>query len=284
MIFCRLHDLTENKLEEYDILSYIVYLKKKLKSPGAVLNYLSTARTWTLAVTGSAKSFDTYRVTTLKKGLKRTMSPVLTNKPPFLIEHLKHVVDVFDSLGSAARVMKAYILIAFCSALRQSNLILHNLLDKEEHVLLARNVSVTKKGLELVIRTSKTTTCYEQKLIVIPRASNPQYCPVVAWLNFRVLKAAAHARLAFVTSNGSPLLSRPATNLIRQALTHSTYKRPMSFTLHDIRRASVQTCAKGGATLGQLKALGGWKSDAIFSYLPRELVAKGPSTLSASLG
>ena len=282
--FCETFGLSIFKLEEYDILSYIMFLGKTLKTPGAVLNYLSTARTWTLIVAGNASAFDTQRVTTLKRGLKRTMSPTKNIKPIFLLEHLKHVVNVFNQLGTSVLVVKAFILIAFCSALRQSNLLLRRVFDREEHVLLAGNVEITEKGLELLINTSKTTTKYEQRVFIIPPARSAKYCPVVAWRNYRSLKAVRHARLAFVLWDGSPLLSKAATNLIRHALQSSTHSDPKASTLHDIRRGSVRECAKGGATLAQLKSLGGWKSDAIYKYIPKELVIKGPSTLSASLG
>ena len=73
LTFCELHHLNIRKLKEYDVLSYIIYLKKQLKSPGAVKNYISSARTWTLASRGSATAFDTYHVAVLKRGLVRSM-------------------------------------------------------------------------------------------------------------------------------------------------------------------------------------------------------------------
>ena len=72
--FCELHHLNIRRLKEYDVLSFIMYLKKQLKSPGAIRNYLSSACTWTLAIKGTAVAFDTYHVAVLKRGLARSMA------------------------------------------------------------------------------------------------------------------------------------------------------------------------------------------------------------------
>ena len=80
MEFCSLHDLHITRLDEYDVLSFILFLKTRLTSPGAV-QYVSGARIWLLAAVGSAPAFDTYKVGVLKRGLRRTMHHI-THKVP----------------------------------------------------------------------------------------------------------------------------------------------------------------------------------------------------------
>ena len=53
-------------------MGYIALLSNEFKSPGAVLNYLSGARTWVLMLGGSAAGFDTYSVSLVKRDVSRS--------------------------------------------------------------------------------------------------------------------------------------------------------------------------------------------------------------------
>lgn len=130
-------------------MAYIVFLKANLSSPGAVLNYISMARTWTLSLNGKANQFDTYRVSILQRGLSRVMKHIPAPVPAVSPEHLKHIVAVLDKLGSVMLPVKALLLIVYFSALRQSNLL-------GKHILLAEDVHASHNQLRLAIHTTKT--------------------------------------------------------------------------------------------------------------------------------
>ena len=282
--FCSLHELEPCRLDEYDVMSYVMYLKKKLKTSGAVLNYRSSARTWTMSVRGSARHFDSYRVSVLKKGLKRTMVKSTVAKFPILATHVRHVVRVLDRIGNSAKVLKAFILIAFCTALRQSNLLLSHKSAPMGHVLLSSEVQVKKGALELEIRSTKTTAKGSSYKMVIQAGPVRKFCPVYAWLNYQRTAKRTETQLAFVSQDGSPVTTRVATSAIRLALEGSGFGDPRGFTLHSLRRGAVHQYVKAGATLGQIRTLGNWRSDAVTTYLPCRVIKEGPSTLSACLG
>ena len=143
------------------------------------------ARTWTISVTGNSVNFDTYRVSVVKKGLKRTMLNKSQVRQPILARHIRHIVRVLDKLGKQAKVIKAFIFIAFCTALRQSNLLLRTTSSPLGHVLLVKEVKVIERGLSVLVRSTKTTTPRFQTVMVIAWSETKRYCPVVAWLNYR---------------------------------------------------------------------------------------------------
>lgn len=285
--FTKMYKLDIFKLNSYDVLSYIVFLKKHFKSPGAVSNYLSGARMWTLAATGTAAPFDTHHATVLKRGLARSMKHSTTQVPPLRVDELRHLAAVLDRLGKQARVIKALVLIAFYTALRQSNLLVNrNASLPSEHVMLTKDIVVRENALLITIHSSKTIKASENgKTFKLPEATKALCCPVRAWKRYAGFARPKPGAPAFQTEGGIPLTVRGATNLIRKALIGSNYKEPNRFTLHALRRGAIHACVEGGADLEQVKELGQWASRAVNRYLPgKSVITAAPSTLKAYIG
>ena len=276
--FCELHKLDPLRLREYDVLAYIVFLKTKLKSPGAALNYLSTARTWLLAVSGKAKQFDTYKVSVMKKGLPRVMKHEPSPTPALLPDQLRYMVEVLDQLGPAALPAKALLLIGYFSALRQSNLL-------GSHVILTRDVLYTPTELTIHVRSSKTiTTARQQVTLVIPCIPKSTCCPVRAWRDYVRKVKPNSAGPALTVSNHARMSVASVTRLLRLTLSGSSYPDPTKFTLHALRRGAVHGCVQAGATRTQIRDLGQWASNSVNTYLPPKVVKRATSTLTAYFG
>ena len=107
---------------QYVLLNYIKHLSDKLASPSAVLNYISGARTWVLAVEGLASAFDTYLVKLLKRGLTRTSNHLPTRAPPLLPMDVRNAIRFYDTIGRNQYILVAVLLLGFFTLLRQSNL------------------------------------------------------------------------------------------------------------------------------------------------------------------
>ena len=276
--FCGLHSLNPLRLQEYDVLAFIVFLRTKLKSPGAVLNYLSSARTWCLAATGAVLQFDTYKVSVMKKGLPRVMHHVPSPVPALLPDQLKHMVAVLDELGSAALPVKALLLLGYFSALRQSNLL-------GTHVILTEDVIYTPDSLTIRVRSSKTITSkLKQVSLHIPCIKCSPCCPVKAWFIYARKVKPELTGPALVVSNRIRLTVPSVTKLLRITLQGSTYTDPSKFTLHALRRGAVHGCVKAGASLAQIKDLGQWASNSVDAYLPPKVIKSAFSTLTAYFG
>ena len=180
MAFCELHHLNIRDLKEYDILSYIVYLKKHLKSPGAVRNYISSACTWTLASQGSAAAFDTYHVAVLKKGLVGSMQHTPHPALPIWPQQVEHMARVLDGLGKAARVVKAVLLIGYFTALRQSNLLISGSKAAALHTLRFEDVNYSKEAIHVTVRSTKTATSTQRPIMYkLDKHLSRICCPVV---------------------------------------------------------------------------------------------------------
>jgi integrase len=111
--------------------------------------------------TGSAK------VRLVMAGIRRTKGTAQTGKTPILVDDLRRMLAGLPGnlLGVRDRVL---LLIGFCGAFRRSELV----------ALDAADVAVTRDGLVVTIRRSKTDQEGEGRKIGIPYASHLETCPV----------------------------------------------------------------------------------------------------------
>jgi site-specific recombinase XerD len=111
--------------------------------------------------TGSAK------VRLVMAGVRRTKGTAQTGKTPILVGDLRRMLAGLPGnlLGVRDRVL---LLIGFCGAFRRSELV----------ALDAADIAVTREGLVVNIRRSKTDQEAEGRKIGIPYASHLETCPV----------------------------------------------------------------------------------------------------------
>jgi integrase len=111
--------------------------------------------------TGSAK------VRLVMAGIRRTLGTAQEAKTPILVDDLRRMLAGLPGnlLGVRDRVL---LLIGFCGAFRRSELV----------ALDAADVAVTRDGLVVSIRRSKTDQEGEGRKIGIPYASHVETCPV----------------------------------------------------------------------------------------------------------
>ncbi len=111
--------------------------------------------------TGSAK------VRLVMAGIRRTNGTAQTAKAPILVDDLRRMLARLPNslLGVRDRVL---LLIGFCGAFRRSELV----------ALDAADVAVTRDGLVVTVRRSKTDQDGEGRKIGIPYAAHVETCPV----------------------------------------------------------------------------------------------------------
>ena len=107
----------------YDILSFVIFLRDRLKAPGSVLNYLSGVRTWVAATSGVTAPFESYQVSILKKGIANVMNHTPSQATPISPALLMNIVNSLCVQGNSTLVVRAVFLMAFFTLLRQSNLL-----------------------------------------------------------------------------------------------------------------------------------------------------------------
>ena len=273
--------------ETYDVLSYFLFLQDKFVSPSTVRNYMSGARTWVLALTGSAAPFDSYQLSVLKRGLDAALDHTPVQSPPVTPSALMSIIDCLCDCGNHSLVIRSALLMAYLTLLRQSNLLATS--DNPQgmkHTLKKAHITHTPHGLHVYVKSSKTIQNPKDRFsILVPRARVTRYCPVETWLKFLAFQPPVlQDELAFLLPDGDPLTPTRLTKIVRLVLADLGSPLATSFTLHGVRRGAAQACAKAGASLEAIKKLGSWRSDTVHTYVPRDLVATAPQALISLFG
>ncbi len=80
----------------------------------------------------------------------------------------------------------------------------------------------------------------------------------------------------FLSVNGGQLTTGALCSIVKRVAAHSSVKG--KFSGHSLRIGGATAAMMGGFTLEQIRAIGGWESDAVFRYIR----AAGPAQLGAS--
>ena len=279
------HDADITAPTQYDILSYIMYLSDSLASPGAALNYLSGARTWVRMVNGATNGFDSYSVALMKRGIQRNSAHRVIQAPPLAPADIKNVVIFMRSAGPNGLVLTAAILIGYFTLIRQSNLLVPDNVNSDSHVVRTKDITATSTEIIIKLRSTKTRWKSGPPLhIAVPAIRGSPYCPATAWLKYIARLHPPRNGPAFIDVNGLPLKPRALLGTMRLALAVAGHPRAQAFTLHSLRRGGAQACAQMGASLSDIQELGTWKSHAVHTYVPRDLVRSAPRSLSYHFG
>lgn len=269
---------------QYEALSYVLHLHDN-KTPGTVMNYISGVRTWLRLMGAPTTAFDTYLLEVLKKGIARSSSHVPTQAPPLRPTDVRKAVCFFNSAGDNGPVLSAALLLGYFTLLRQSNLLLSPVRTDPGHVLRAKDITLTREGLNVHVRSSKTLSkSSPPRDIAVPAIPGSKYCPVRAWRKYVSRTQPYLEGPAFITTDGLPLRPRGLLDTLRLALAVGGHPAPGAITLHSLRRGGAQACASSGSSLEDIKALGHWTSDAVHKYIPRHLIYSAPRTLAENFG
>ena len=221
----------------YDVLSFILFLKDKLSSPGAMLNYFWGARSAVALSSGLTSAFDAPHVLLLRKGISRSFSHNTKQAPPLTPQLLRKVIDFLTPTPTPLRVVKAALLLAYFTLLRQSNLLPRSVKAPRSHELRLKDLILENRGLTIVVRSSKTiTSLANQYSLFIPEQETAQYCPVRAWKLYLQKRPLSESDLPFVTRSGRPLTSVKLVKVLRLILCSLEVPNFSSFTLHSFRR------------------------------------------------
>lgn len=265
-------------------MAFIAAINTELRSPSAVYNYISGARTWVRLMGGAPAAFDTYPVSVVKRGVARSSQHVPRQAPPLTLELLDNVLHFFRSAGPDARVLIAATLMGYFTLLRQGNLLVTGRSYDPGHTIQGYDVDDTGSTLQVRIRSSKTVKSRADEFTIsIPQLSDPRYCPVRAWRKYQASTPTTPSAPAFLKPDGTPLSAVTLTAALRAALASTRHPDPTAFTLHSIRRGGAQACASAGAPIDDVRQLGNWRSEAVHDYVPRAAFTIATQALSTYL-
>ena len=205
------------------------------------------------------------------RGLDLTMTSMPHSRLPILPEHLLAMREHLDLHCEFDITLWAYLLLAFFSFLRRSNMIPNSRFKFNPKEQLRRmDISFSDKGLVLHTQWSKTRQKHEfWHVIPISSVPNSVLCPVSAYCKMLISISAPATSPAFVynirgklcPSTSHPLRVKFSDLVVAIGLS------PLDYSIHSLRRGGATLAAAAGVPDHMIKTHGDWKSAAYRGYI-----------------
>ncbi len=202
------------------------------------------------------------------RGIGRTYYRAQRRVQPLLREHLLRMLPKMR--GTVDKRDRAVLLLGFLGGLRRSELVQ---LDTED-------IEVTRAGIKVSIRRSKTDQEGVGRVVKIPCVSSP-LCAVRAmtvWLRLR--KESKGALFVRMTSAGTVTRNRLSGAAVAQIVKQRVSEigiDPSMYSGHSLRAGFVTAAARAGAAAWQIKQQTGHKSDHVLAGYIRDGANAGAS-------
>lgn len=176
-------------------------------------------------------------------------------------------MDFLDGSPNFPRAVKPCLLISFAAMFRASNVVSPSAqIWGGAHTLKAHDVHETPLGLDIIVRSTKTTSAAKPVMIHIDQAGSSPLCPVQAWREYYGLVSPPPSGPAFIHLNGTPMTAGPVVSAIRSALKAAGYLDVGRYSMHSLRRGAAQLVSSLGAPTEDIMRHGVWASQSGFSH------------------
>ena len=214
---------------------------------------------------------DNFPLSMTLRGIRRHLGDRVTRKAPITPALLRTILAALDVSSTLGANIWAAALLMFFGLLRRSNVLSTNKgFDPTKH-LRRSDLCFSKNGLAVRIRWTKTLQ-YKQSEFSIPYPwdkGNP-LCPTQAVFNaVRLSQSAPAEGPALVVDSSvspSPLTPDIFIKCIRRAL-QGKIKDVKEYAGHSFRRGGATWAFSQNISVGQIKLLGRWTSDAYAAYI-----------------
>lgn len=282
--FCHQNKLRPSSPSTYDLMSFLLFLSDRLRSPGAILNYFSSVKVWVRSTAGGGAAFEAPELSTFKRGILKMSKHVVARATPVSPREFKAIILALSNMSPKPHVIIIALLIAYLTLIRQSNIANISVgATGSPHVLKAKDIRRRKGALSVTLRSSKTRSSSDPPVVFrLPAIIGSPCCPVAAWDNYSRVVTLLPESPAFLLADGTKLTLTTLTRALRVA-SYSAFGVDKGLTLHGLRRGATQACQGAGLTLDQLMAAGTWRSSAVNSYLRAFHISAAPAALATLL-
>lgn len=200
---------------------------------------------------------DKPEVIGVMRGVRRTAEHKPQKKKALFSEQLQQLVDQVDPSTNVGLRDRALLLVGFAGAFRRSELVGIDLQD----------IEFVEEGMLVTLWQSKTDQERESTVVAIPKAQNPDYCPIVAlrkWVAAAGISSdAVFLRMYKADSIGKTRLTPQSVALVvkqyaRLAGLPDLASDPDCMALHygghSLRRGFLSSAARNGAELLKMAA------------------------------
>ena len=259
------------------VLAFGEFLLRSFTAVKSVQNTLSSLRRFHVDMKFSMAAFEAIEFDRWRRALVLTVRTVPNQAPPLPFQMLENLCMLASAMGPEGQTMSAFLSVAF-HALARASTLLSRRVNEYDGTRLPTLGDVRKVGdrFDLLVKWDKTHQDASQAFAVpLLARTGSRACPVRA-LQGLLHRSAGLRRdspcfatlLAGRGRGGTrivPLTLTVARDWLRLLLRLSGHKSD-AFTLHSLRRGGCTLAFAGGAAVGDLQALGGWKSDAVQLY------------------
>jgi site-specific recombinase XerD len=221
------------------VAAYIADCARRLK-PGSIQRRLNAIAEAHRAL-GAESPTSAGIVRNTLKGIKRTLGTATAQKAPALTDDIRAMVEATDG-GIIGIRDRALILLGFAGAFRRSELVGLDNADCE----------LSKDGLTVILRRSKTDQDGAGRKIGIPYGANPDTCPVrtvQAWLEHAKIDSGPLFRS--INRHGQVQLGRlsaiDVTRVVKK-LAERAGLDPAKYAGHSLRAGHATSAAIAGAS------------------------------------
>ena len=258
---------TDVPAREATILSFAEFLLRTYTANKSVTNAISAVKRLHLDCGADVEVFSAPGVERWKRALPLTVRTFPRPAPPLSVGVLEQLCVAAGGGGRRTTTIVALFSILFHSMARLSSLLplTAGAFDLTRHAA-AEDCSWVGGRLWFRVKWSKTQQRTEQAFWVplLPREGSPA-CPVEA---LRRLRGGAAPQRGSPLFCGAPgvALSIPVARQWLRVILRCIGLSADAFTFHSFRRGACTAAFASGAHLEDLKALGGWRSDAVARY------------------
>jgi site-specific recombinase XerD len=145
--------------------------------------------------------------------------------------------------------------------------------------LKVRHVQPYEKGMKIFLAKSKTDQTMEGRWLHVDAVPGSDTCPVLLLAKYLGTRGKLHHNEPlFASSKGRHLSSSAVSSVVRNMATAAGRTEKVSG--HSLRIAGATLAVRGGMSMPEICAIGGWKSEAVLRYLRDCAVAqRGGSAL-----
>lgn len=265
------YDLHVFKPSPVDILLYVQLLVNSRKTVRTIKNYLSGAKLFVIERGGEASAFSHHMLSNFVKGVTRDSTHVPRQAIAIPTQTLTRACSFLMSSSDQGEIIAAAMLFAFTTMLRQC----HMFYTPYGYMHIIKRGDVEFKGSKVLITVRSSKTTGRSHVTTIPIIASPSgpNCPVRALVRaFNIVPAGSHEPVFL-----DPVLRRPfpaahANLILRSALSAVGFRGAVLASFHSLRRSSAQACIKAGLPLQDVQTHAMWRSAAVSSYVPREMI------------
>ena len=270
--FCELIGCDVVPATPVTIARYVAYLART-KCFSTIKQYTNIIRLLHLENGFPNPMENNYRLQTLFLGIRRVKGDTVNHKLHLTPVHLLSIQQALNFNVPENRLFWATLLSGFFGLLRVSNLTCKNsaTLVASDKCILQNDISFHTKGVILKIRASKTIQCSERvHTVVVPRLNGHPLCPASALLSFLQVAGPVPYDAPLFAMNQGGNIQHLTANRFRSQLVECVAAvglEPHAFNTHSMRRGGATWFISVGIPMPIVKALGDWRSDAVFRYI-----------------